>query len=84
MERFRGTGVRGMEDVLNSLFFEGRFGCMFRRLPVFEPEPDSLRTLADSMRESGPPLARSPRHSVSSSFSILMSGNCDGGSNGEF
>ncbi len=43
------------------------FGRMFHRLPVFEPEPDFLRTLADSIRKSGPPVARSPRHSVSSS-----------------
>jgi hypothetical protein len=46
--------VRGMEDVPASPFFEGRFGRMFRKLPVFEADPDFLRQLADSMRETAP------------------------------
>lgn len=39
MERFHGSGVRGMEVVPASPFFEGRFGRMFRKLPVFEADP---------------------------------------------
>ena len=38
-ERFHGTGTRGITAVPTSPLFEGRFGRMFRRLPVFSMDP---------------------------------------------
>ncbi len=49
--RFHGTGTRGITAVPTSPFFEGRFGRMFRRLPVFAVDADRLRDLADRMQE---------------------------------
>lgn len=48
--------------------FEGRFGRMFRRLPVFDVEKRDLRDLADSMTQAGPP-ADNPN--VPSGFTYL-------------
>jgi hypothetical protein len=52
MQRFHGRGVRGLDSVPSSPFFEGRFGRMFRKLPVFVPDRKFLRELADGMRET--------------------------------
>jgi hypothetical protein len=41
--------LRGMTAVPTSQLFAGRFGRMFRRLPVFGQSPDSLRALAAAM-----------------------------------
>lgn len=54
MDRFHGRGTRGIEAVPTSPMFEGRFGRMFRKLPVFEPDADFLRQLADGMRDENP------------------------------
>ncbi|PWC51717.1 hypothetical protein TSA6c_17365 [Azospirillum sp. TSA6c] len=40
---------RGLENVSSSLGVSGRFGRMFRNLPVFEQNEDDLLALADTM-----------------------------------
>jgi hypothetical protein len=56
--RFHGHKTRGeywgVEGPPQSSFYEGRFGRMFRRLPVFLPDKDLLRDLGDAMREEDP------------------------------
>ncbi len=52
-QRFHGTGIQGM-NVPSSPWFEGRFGRMFREAPVFEPDPEVLRQIAETMREDDP------------------------------
>ncbi len=54
-ERFHGTRTRGLRAVPTSPSFEGRFGRMFRRLPVFTVDPDRLRDLGDRMQEGTAP-----------------------------
>lgn len=53
--RYHGHGTRGeyqgVEGPPQSSSYEGRFGRMFRRLPVFLPEKRFLRELADGMVE---------------------------------
>jgi hypothetical protein len=53
MEQHHGIGTRGLAAVPQGPLFEGRFGRMFRGLPVFEVEEDGLRDLADSMTQTG-------------------------------
>lgn len=43
---------RGVEGPPQSPLYEGRFGRMFRRLPVFLPDKQFLRQLADGMVEA--------------------------------
>ena len=54
MTPFHGRKLRGLDVVPGSPFFEGRFGRMFRRIPVFEQDPDFLRQLADDMQQAEP------------------------------
>jgi hypothetical protein len=49
MLRRHGAEQRGLMGVPSSPLFAGRFGRMFRRLPVFAQLPDSLRALAAGM-----------------------------------
>jgi hypothetical protein len=53
--------------------FEGRFGRMFRRLPVFEVEKDDLRDLADSMTQTGFVPTR-PRPRCTTGVPMLLRG----------
>jgi Animal haem peroxidase len=46
---------RGVDVLPSSSFTGGRFGRMFRHLPVFEHQPGALTALADRMTASGPP-----------------------------
>src|ERR1051326_295941 len=41
--------IRGLGTVPSSTFMEGRFGRMFRNLPVFDPADDDLKKLAERM-----------------------------------
>src|SRR5260370_20661448 len=43
--------LRGLDTPPSSPLFEGRFGRMFRNLPVFEQNEDSLKKLAATMFE---------------------------------
>lgn len=52
MARHHGLKTRGLELTTESRLFEGRFGRMFRGLPVHEHDPQFLRELADSMNET--------------------------------
>src|SRR5215218_1323232 len=57
MERHHGSRTRGLsagiEAVPQGPFFEGRFGRMFRNLPVFQANKDDLLALAESMTQAG-------------------------------
>jgi Animal haem peroxidase len=57
MERHHGFRTRGLSKGIAAVpegpLFEGRFGRMFRRLPVFDVEDNDLLELADSMRQTG-------------------------------
>jgi hypothetical protein len=46
---------RGVDVLPSSSFKEGRFGRMFRNLPVFEHQTGALAALAARMTASGPP-----------------------------
>ena len=46
---------RGVDVLPSSSFKSGRFGRMFRHLPVFEHQPGALTALAGRMTASGPP-----------------------------
>jgi hypothetical protein len=46
---------RGVDVLPSSSFTEGRFGRMFRHLPVFEHQPGALTALAERMTAPGPP-----------------------------
>ena len=50
--RHHGIGTRGIDAVPQGPFFEGRFGRMFAKVPVFENDPAFLRELADRMQEA--------------------------------
>jgi hypothetical protein len=58
MEQHHGSRTRGLSrgraTVPQGPLFEGRFGRMFRRLPVFEVDENDLRNLADSMTQTEP------------------------------
>jgi Animal haem peroxidase len=58
MERHHGFRTRGLSKDLATVpegpLFEGRFGRMFRKLPVFHVEDNDLLALADSMTQTGP------------------------------
>ena len=58
MERHHGSRTRGLSAGIAAApqgpSFEGRFGRMFRRLPVFDVKEDDLRELADSMTQRRP------------------------------
>ncbi len=43
--------LRGLDNTPSSPLFEGRFGRMFRNLPVFDQDEDSLKKLAATMFE---------------------------------
>ena len=63
---------RGVDVLPSSSFKSGRFGRMFRHLPVFEHQPGALAALAGRMTASGPPkeneaIPRATPTSVSSS-----------------
>ena len=62
MERHHGFRTRGLSKGIAAVpqgpLFEGRFGRMFRRLPVFEVEENDLLELADSMTQTS--LAENP------------------------
>jgi hypothetical protein len=47
------TRQRGLDTTPQSPIDRGRFGRMFRKLPVFEPEDQLLKDLANEMSESG-------------------------------
>jgi hypothetical protein len=47
--RSHASAQRGVGILPSSTFVEGRFGRMFRELPVFEHRPESLRRLAERM-----------------------------------
>jgi hypothetical protein len=51
MDRHHGQKTRGLYTAPQSPFFEGRFGRMFRNLPVHEHDLKFLRDLADAMEE---------------------------------
>ena len=51
---FHGTEPRGLNVVLRSPMFEGRFGRMFRNLPPFLPDDRDLEALAKQMVEPEP------------------------------
>src|SRR3712207_2724918 len=57
MEVHHGSRTRGLSrgraTVPQGSLFEGRFGRMFRRLPVFDVEKNDLRDLAESMTQTG-------------------------------
>jgi len=57
MERHHGFRTRGLSKGIAAVpqgpLFEGRFGRMFRRLPVFDVEDNDLLELADSMTQTG-------------------------------
>lgn len=57
MEQHHGIRTRGLSLGLAAVpqgpLFEGRFGRMFRGLPVFEVKKNDLRDLADSMTQTG-------------------------------
>jgi Animal haem peroxidase len=57
MERHHGFRTRGLSKGIAAVpegpLFEGRFGRMFRRLPVFDVEDNDLLQLADSMTQTG-------------------------------
>ncbi len=44
-----GTPPRGLGNIPSSPSFEGRFGRMFRNLPVFDQDMDALKALAERM-----------------------------------
>ena len=46
---------RGVDVLPSSSFKDGRFGRMFRHLPVFEHQPEALTALAERMTQGGPP-----------------------------
>lgn len=48
-QRFHGSRLRGIESVTSSFSTQGRFGRMFRNVPIFEHQPDNLENLAKSM-----------------------------------
>lgn len=50
--RHHGIGTRGIDAVPQGPFFEGRFGRMFGKVPVFKNDPGFLRDLADQMQET--------------------------------
>lgn len=56
MERHHGFRTRGLSRGIDAVpqgpLYEGRFGRMFRNLPVFESNPDRLRELADGMTQA--------------------------------
>lgn len=53
MDRHHGQKTRGLGTAPRSPFFEGRFGRMFRNLPVHDHDRGFLRDLADRMEEEG-------------------------------
>jgi hypothetical protein len=57
MERYHGLRTRGISRGIAAVpqgpSYEGRFGRMFRNLPVFESNPDRLRELGRSMAQGG-------------------------------
>lgn len=59
MQQHHGSRTRGLSrgraTVPQGPLFEGRFGRMFRELPVFEVEEEDLHFLADSMTQSSGP-----------------------------
>lgn len=48
-KKFHGTALRGSESVASSFSTSGRFGRMFRNIPVFEHKADNLAALARTM-----------------------------------
>ena len=71
MDRHHGFRTRGLSKGIAAVpqgpLFEGRFGRMFRSLPVFEVEENDLLELADSMTQTG--LADNP--SIPAGFTYL-------------
>ncbi|MBW9204992.1 hypothetical protein KV097_03485 [Mumia sp. zg.B17] len=56
-----GASQRGIDMIPSSSFKSGRFGRMFRHLPVFEHAADDMTALAQRMVEpAGPPAAENP------------------------
>ena len=53
MARWHGQKTRGLYSVPHSPSFEGRFGRMFRKVPVHVHDKRFLRELADGMQEQG-------------------------------
>jgi hypothetical protein len=53
MVRHHGQKTRGLDTAPQSPFFEGRFGRMFRNVPIHKHDQDFLRELADRMEEEG-------------------------------
>lgn len=48
-KKFHGTALRGIDSVATSFTTAGRFGRMFRNIPVFEHKADNLAALARTM-----------------------------------
>jgi hypothetical protein len=48
-KKFHGTPLRGLDSVAASFSTAGRFGRMFRNIPVFEHQVDNLAALARTM-----------------------------------
>ncbi len=66
MARHHGQKTRGLDVATESRLFEGRFGRMFRGLPVHEHDEAFLRGLADGMNK---PSADNPK--IPSGFTYL-------------
>ena len=48
-KKFHGTALRGIDSVATSFSTAGRFGRMFRNIPVFDHKADNLAALARTM-----------------------------------
>jgi hypothetical protein len=58
--RIHGSAQRGVDVLPTSSFHEGRFGRMFRSVPVFEHAPDQLAAIAARMIQAADPEDLAP------------------------
>ena len=59
-KKFHGTPLRGIDSVASSFSTAGRFGRMFRNIPVFEHKADNLDALARTMIVAADPKDTGP------------------------